>query len=499
MMSYPHQAQLVGNTNGRAGEVQGTPLMPTGTAAVDPLLAGPFMAPFWEATDEAQTIFTANSTPTPTDGYTTPHSNNSLTKPPVQGGNVSPTGMMQQNMTTQIQPGRSLSPAQLAQQHHQQINMYPGARATTATPIVVAQLREEFSGAGHATPNSYSTSPPPPMWGYTNVTTAQGQAAQPQVIPQLPQTAHSPYQYQQVVQQQQQQQQQPQQQQAQQQPVSIVQPKQETAPSGPATCKVVLLKNVPWTVDLNKLQSLLESFIAAQHATVTKLLPVWDTGMVFAELTKPIALETSKLQIGDGWVDLEVARNGKVNVAPESCVLQARFIALTPGRDISVPHDAQGHGQSRRSTHQAFTNLGNARLTPSGALLLATQLGTGWSNAIIPPASVRSTKQTIQHLRRKYAQILIKYANLEEAKEVKKQCDGTVIAVNNLTFVLRLEFAKQSTSSPSGRVAVTPADLETTSLPVSLEEMFVDEGGNPAPSTHRGKGGNGFQKYPQVR
>ena len=101
-------------------------------------------------------------------------------------------------------------------------------------------------------------------------------------------------------------------------------------------CKVVLLKNVPLTVDLAMLTQVLDQYVGQFGAKVCKLFPMWDTGMAFAELTKTINLSLHKLQLQDDWVDLQVAKIRKVNGTPMSNILQVRFITLTPERDIST-------------------------------------------------------------------------------------------------------------------------------------------------------------------
>ena len=406
--------------------------------------------------------------------------------------------------------------------------------ATPATPVVVAQLREEFYGEGgvvsrQCSPNPGAKSPPPawrphqaPHQGWTGPSPPPQQSPTP--------TQQQPYDDseppQQAIQQQPPQQPiQPMQQVVHTHqtlvtpathpyfPQQYVQPLQPVVPGVPQfqmqqivspgipqvvphlphvtnpvmipqqqpqqpvemkkngqgqPCKVVLLKNVPWTVDLAMLTQVLDQYVGQFGAKVCKLLPVWDTGMVFAELTITINLSCHKLQLQDNWVDLEVARNGKVNVAPMSNILQVRFITLTPGRDISTTATAN------RAAHQKVVGLGNVRLTAEGAKVLASQLGTSWESAILPPASVRSTKQTIPHLRRKYAQLLLKYSSTEEATSIRDAYDGRVVSVHGISMVVRLEYAKQTNSTPTVRLCVSPNNPKIKAA-TSIETMFTEE------------------------
>eukprot|EP01060_Flectonema_neradi_P021046 TRINITY_DN2855_c0_g1_i1.p1 TRINITY_DN2855_c0_g1~~TRINITY_DN2855_c0_g1_i1.p1 ORF type:complete len:550 (+),score=129.85 TRINITY_DN2855_c0_g1_i1:41-1651(+) len=534
MTTAAHPGQVPVANGGFAQCVTGQPAQyihvgqPLGYHRADPLAADPlaggmggmggYMAPMFEAAEDSMQTVTSSSTPTATEGYTTPHSNTSMTR---VGGAISPTAM---------HPNPSPTPMMA--------NGIPTGHfrgATPATPVVVAQLREEFYGEGGVVSRQCSPNPgaksPPPAWRphqvpqqwsgppqsvtptqqqpYDESEPPQQQQAQqhphmhplmnphqtlvapassaqpyfpqqyiqplqpvvqgvpqmqimspnmPQVVPQLPQVV----------------------------PQMVVPQQQTPAASQPAAatggeskkngqgqpCKVVLLKNVPWTVDLAMLTQVLDQYVSQSGAKVCKLLPVWDTGMVFAELTATINLSCHKLQLQDNWVDLEVARNGKVNVAPVSNILQVRFITLTPGRDISTTATAN------RAAHQKVVGLGNVRLTAEGAKVLATQLGTSWEAAILPPASVRSTKQTIPHLRRKYAQLLLKYGSTEEATSIRDAYDGRVVSIHGISMVVRLEYAKQTNSTPTGRLCVSPNNTKIQAA-ANIEDMFTEDDAPP--------------------
>eukprot|EP01065_Artemidia_motanka_P039211 TRINITY_DN4807_c0_g5_i1.p1 TRINITY_DN4807_c0_g5~~TRINITY_DN4807_c0_g5_i1.p1 ORF type:complete len:588 (+),score=158.92 TRINITY_DN4807_c0_g5_i1:396-2159(+) len=224
----------------------------------------------------------------------------------------------------------------------------------------------------------------------------------------------------------------------------------ESTPPQTRRTRVILVKNVPWVVPLRNLREVIFEKVnhlpwehGKEPARVDRVLPVWDNCMVFVELTREVAfpVHTQKAELRDSaWVDLEPAKKQGVEVPPADSKLQARFIALIGGRDTG----RQGTGQrSKIPASEGAKVLDSARLTQQGAARLASFLGTEWTKVVIPPASVRETKQHIAHLRRRYAQLLVQFPDAMTAEAAKERYDGEVISTDGFTFVIRLEFAKK--------------------------------------------------------
>ncbi|KAJ9444884.1 hypothetical protein DIPPA_32432 [Diplonema papillatum] len=210
---------------------------------------------------------------------------------------------------------------------------------------------------------------------------------------------------------------------------------------GERLATVLLIKAVPWAVSLSAARSALEVYASRHGAHITKeLVPVWDNHMVFAQLDRPVAVRSGDtVEIEGRRLAVEGAKNKAVDASSPSAVVQVRCLVLSPGRDFLVSRDEE---REHRRAAYAEAVSGTRRLSAAAARAIADTVHPRWEDLVVPPQSLRFTRQEIVSSRRRYAQVLVKLPSKKLAGEVKARVDGTRIEAGGLTMVLRLEYAR---------------------------------------------------------
>ncbi|KAJ9437409.1 hypothetical protein DIPPA_31649 [Diplonema papillatum] len=203
---------------------------------------------------------------------------------------------------------------------------------------------------------------------------------------------------------------------------------------------VLLLKCIPWEAPLADIAAAIDTYAKLQGSSLIKeLVPVWDREMALAELSSPIKVAgTDHAVVCGKKITIEAAKNPEVAISPSSAVLQIRCIILCPGTDYTSTDLAA----DKRAYEAVFSNP--CRLTLSAARHIADQIDPHWEDVVVPPISMRVTRQEQHKDKRKYAQLLLKTANKAVAEVIKKGTDGVKLDLFGVRAVVRIEYSHSS-------------------------------------------------------
>eukprot|EP01062_Namystynia_karyoxenos_P021093 TRINITY_DN17998_c2_g1_i1.p1 TRINITY_DN17998_c2_g1~~TRINITY_DN17998_c2_g1_i1.p1 ORF type:complete len:535 (+),score=157.60 TRINITY_DN17998_c2_g1_i1:80-1606(+) len=215
-------------------------------------------------------------------------------------------------------------------------------------------------------------------------------------------------------------------------------------PVSPRSCRVIVLKEVPWTASMSQLKADIEEAFPAQ---VVRMLALWNKGMVLAQLSAPVVMRSRRVPIGQGVV-AEASDKTYVKTAEPSPMLNARFVVLDPARDAGPVPPGEGEAAAHEAALRMWPRGGRRQdqdAGPSQAVLmrLGAELealgGEPWQQVAIPLCPMRETEQHLSHCRRLYTQLFFQFRDAKQAARAAERGDGAVFQLAGLRWVLRLE------------------------------------------------------------
>eukprot|EP01065_Artemidia_motanka_P011988 TRINITY_DN1653_c0_g1_i1.p1 TRINITY_DN1653_c0_g1~~TRINITY_DN1653_c0_g1_i1.p1 ORF type:complete len:543 (+),score=121.40 TRINITY_DN1653_c0_g1_i1:98-1630(+) len=226
----------------------------------------------------------------------------------------------------------------------------------------------------------------------------------------------------------------------------------------PATSAVLVLKEVPWDIHLDRMK---QEVTQAVHAEVVRMLPLWNKGMVLVELDRRVTFQ-GRCKVGSRGMVAELSDKDGVKQERPSAMLNARFIVLNPQRDFQAqpqPDEVAAYDEAKRRWPPPLPQQSGKRSPPGSARcehprpdqrpgrLMLQRLGQAlhegcsdpWLDMRVPLWPMRHTEQHIEHCRRLYTQLFFRFRDEATAQAAARSGDGQTFVCCGLWMVVRLE------------------------------------------------------------